>query len=85
MAVTARGDQLAIDNAGPGRESDDGRGDIGEPAGEIGAVPAEDGSAGPGFVELNPIAVELELELPIFAGRRRGFEHWLGGSNEQDA
>ena len=55
MTVTTGGNQLAVDDAGPGRESDDGRGDIGEPAGEVGTVPAEDGSAGPGFVELNPL------------------------------
>lgn len=66
-------------------EPDDGRGDVREPADEVRALLAKDGCAGPSLVQLNSITIELQLELPIGAGRRRCSQLRQGRRDELNA
>jgi hypothetical protein len=68
LAVTACGNQLAIDDAGFCREPEDGRGDPLEPAAQIAAILAVDVGGDTHFVETAPASRQISVRT---ASRRR--------------
>ena len=76
------GDELAVQDRGPGFEPDEPRSDGGKAGGQVVTVAAQEAHLCAGLVELQVPAVELDLMRPYRATRQGGPERWLAWRDE---